>query len=74
MQQPAPNEQRADLDGQGNVIVQILGNDNRVDLTRPHLKQAYPIGSAGRSEAPYAVGLAPVPRARATGHALIAQA
>jgi len=33
-----PAEQRADIDGSGNVIVQILGNDNRVDLGRPYLK------------------------------------
>jgi hypothetical protein len=38
MQQPAPSQQRADVDGQGNVIVQILGNDNRVDLVRPYLR------------------------------------
>jgi hypothetical protein len=31
-------EQRADIDGSGNVIVQILGNDNRLDLPRPHLR------------------------------------
>ena len=33
-----PAEQRADIDGQGNVIVQILGNDNRVDLGRAYLR------------------------------------
>ena len=38
MQQPAPNPQRADVDGQGNIIVQVLGNDNRVDFGRPYLR------------------------------------
>jgi tetratricopeptide (TPR) repeat protein len=33
-----PTEQRADIEGSGNVIVQILGNDNRVDLGRPYLR------------------------------------
>jgi hypothetical protein len=37
MQEPA-NQQRADVDGQGNVIVQVLGNDNRVDLGRAYLR------------------------------------
>jgi hypothetical protein len=29
MQEPAPTEQRADVDGEGNVIVQIVGDSNR---------------------------------------------
>jgi len=33
-----PAEQRADIDGSGNVIVQILGNDNRIDLGRAYLR------------------------------------
>ena len=38
MQELASIQQRADVDGQGNVVIQILGNDNRVDLTRPYLR------------------------------------
>jgi hypothetical protein len=38
MPEAAPAQQRADVHGQGNIIVQILGNDNRVDLARAYLR------------------------------------
>ncbi len=34
MQEPAHSQQRADVDGQGNAIVQFLRKDNRVDFGR----------------------------------------
>jgi hypothetical protein len=50
MQQPAPSQQRADIDGQGNVIVQVLGNDNRVDFGRTYLKLTQHLKSRVDSE------------------------
>jgi tetratricopeptide (TPR) repeat protein len=30
--------QRVDVDGQGNIVVQVIGDDNRIDLGRPYLR------------------------------------
>ncbi len=46
MQQPA-NQQRADVDGQGNIIVQIVGESNRVMIAGACARYASPWSGEG---------------------------